>query len=213
LKFHNVNVRTFLLTTFGGAIGILTAVVLIGVTLVLVIGLVQIGPQAMADRYIYILLIGVFVTIARGIPELTSLLVKPSAVPALAVGAGIVVFALSACTWRQVSYWKDSISLWNHSIRVTEQNGRVACNYFAHNDLGLALVKQPKVDEAAVEFSEVLRISPTFAEAHRNPAVARYCQIDCGDAWDHVHLARKYGVQGHPGFLRSLAEKMPEPPR
>ncbi len=100
-------------------------------TLVPVIGLVQVGSQAMADRYTYVPLIGLFVIIVWGAPNLVRrwrhgrfLLVSSS---------GVLLLTLMACTWLQTSYWKDSFTLFQRTLDVTADNWR------AHNGLGLAL--------------------------------------------------------------------------
>jgi tetratricopeptide (TPR) repeat protein len=157
-------------------------------TLVPVIGLVQVGLQSMADRYTYIPLLGIFIMIAWGIADVTRRLMKPSAVPALAVSAGIVVLALSACTWRQVSYWRDSITLWKHTIEATE-HGQVSCNYLAHNNFGVALAKQGKLDKAGAEFATALKINQGYDDAHYNLGVFLQQQGKLDEAAEHFAAA------------------------
>jgi tetratricopeptide (TPR) repeat protein len=314
------------------------------VTLVPVIGLVQVGGQSMADRYTYIPLIGIFIVIAWGVPDLAARLSRASmAIPALGVSAAVVVLALSACSSRQAGYWKDSLTLWDHAIRVTQNNAsaqnhmglaldkegrldeavvhysealrikpdfaeghynlglalgkqgrldeaaaqysealrikpdyalahnnlgltlasqgrldeavaqyyealriepdcaeahcnlgmafgtrgklREAIGQFsealrinpncveAHNNLGVALSSQGEMDEAVAQYSEALRIKPDHADAHKNLARALYFRGDYIGAWDHVHLAQKYGAHPDPGLLQALAQEMPEPPQ
>jgi tetratricopeptide (TPR) repeat protein len=129
-------------------------------TLVPVIGLVQVGAHAMADRYTYIPLIGLFVIIAWGIPDL--LRKWPHRKPALAILAGLVLSVFVVFAWLQARHWKDSISLFTHAIDVTTDN------WLAHNDLGFPLAQQGRNSDAIRHFSEALRIKPDYWEGHVN---------------------------------------------
>jgi tetratricopeptide (TPR) repeat protein len=129
------------------------------VTLVPVIGLVQVGAQSMADRYTYVPLIGVFVMVAWGVPELAA---RFSASRALPVAAGVVALALAASAFHQVGYWRNDELMWQRAIDVTDGN------YMAENGLGLALRDQGEADQAIAHLEESVRISPRYAEAHNN---------------------------------------------
>ena len=72
----------------------------------------------------------------------------------LPVGAGVVLSALMICTWVQVSYWRDSISLYEHTLKVTRRNPLI------HNNMGLALAAQGKMDQAMAHYAEALRLNP-----------------------------------------------------
>ena len=142
------------------------------ITLLPVIGLVQVGGQAMADRFTYVPLIGLFIMVAWGMVDLTAgwrLAKFP-----LQVSAGVVLSALMVCTWVQVRYWRDSITLFEHALEVTRRNAVI------HNNLGIALAKQGKLDQAIVHFAEVVRLKPDFAEAHYNlgNALAKQDKLD-----------------------------------
>jgi len=120
-------------------------------TLVPVIGFVQIGDAAMADRYAYIPLIGIFVMIAFGIADWAEQR-KPGlwpAVPALAV-----ILALALATHRQIGYWQNSYDLWSHALAVTRNN------FIAEDNLGGALILEGKEDEAHLHFAAAARINP-----------------------------------------------------
>jgi tetratricopeptide (TPR) repeat protein len=129
-------------------------------TLVPVIGLVQVGFQAMADRYAYIPLIGVFIAIAFAGKHLVSRFRLPKTVFALASGLALVGCLL--VTERQLSYWQDDESLFRHAIAVTKNNAT------AHINLGVALERQNRRSEALIQYQEALRIAPDSVHAHNN---------------------------------------------
>jgi protein O-mannosyl-transferase len=120
-------------------------------TLVPVLGLVQVGEAAMADRYAYIPLIGIFVMIAFGIADWAEekrLGFWPS-VPAVAV---LVAFAFT--THRQIGYWQSNYDLWSHTLAVTENN------FVAENNLGGALILEGREEDAHPHFEAAARINP-----------------------------------------------------
>lgn len=129
-------------------------------TLVPVIGLVQVGIQAMADRYTYIPFIGLFIMIAWGVPQLLEGWRHRRI--ALAAAAVVIVVLFSVATWRQTGYWKDSRALFTHAIDHTTGN------YMAHLNLGTALAEQGNLAEAEKHYREALRINPNLAMAYFN---------------------------------------------
>jgi len=123
-------------------------------TLVPVIGLVQVGDQAWADRYTYLPLIGPFVMLVWLACDLIkSRVVLQSAAVAAAV-------ALTAATWVQLGYWKNTRTLFEHTAKVTQQNA------LAVTILGSLLAKDGKLDEAMQYYQTALRYTPNFPEAH-----------------------------------------------
>ncbi len=120
-------------------------------TLVPVIGLVQVGEAAMADRYAYIPLIGIFVMIAFGVADLAESK-KLGLWPAVPVVA--VLLALAVVTHRQINYWQSSYDLWSHALAVTENN------FVAEDNLGGALILEGKEEEAHPHFEAAARINP-----------------------------------------------------
>jgi len=126
-------------------------------TLLPVIGLVQVGNQAWADRYTYVPLIGLFIMAAWGARDLTAGL--PGARLLRPLGAGIILTALLILTLRQVSYWRDSVTLFEHTLAVTSDN------FVIRHDLGVALAKEGKEEQAAPHFLEALRLNPYNARA------------------------------------------------
>ncbi len=139
-------------------------------TLVPVIGLVQVGEQAMADRYSYITLTGLFIIIAWGLPELLGkwLLAAPQRKNVLWTASLIVLSVLSTLTYFQTRYWKDSISLGEHALKVTENN------YTAHFCMTEQLTEQGRLDEAIRHNTEALRIKPDYTDALNGLGIALY---------------------------------------
>ncbi len=127
-------------------------------TLVPVIGLVQVGDQAMADRYTYLPSLGVLILTACGACELTRRWRHPARV--LGVASAMAVILCVALTRQQLGHWKNSEALFRHALEVTDHN------YLAHNNLGLALVGKGQTSEAIRQFQEALRFNPDFAAAH-----------------------------------------------
>ena len=113
-------------------------------TLVPMIGLVQVGQQAMADRYAYLPLIGVLVMVVWGSAEILDRWnISPSFRTA---GLAAILIALAIVTYRQLGYWKDSETLWTRALAVTEKN------YTAHTNLADTLARHGRADEAIVHF-------------------------------------------------------------
>ncbi len=121
-------------------------------TLVPVIGLVQVGDQAMADRYAYIPLIGIFVMIAWGAADFADS--RQIGIAARVVPAACVLLALSVATRRQLDYWSSNYDLWTHALAVTNKN------FIAQDNLGGALLLLGKPDEAYSHFQAAAEINP-----------------------------------------------------
>jgi hypothetical protein len=113
-------------------------------TLVPVIGIVQVGWQGMADRYTYIPLIGIFIIIGWGLPELMAKWRHRDKV--LTIATGILIPTVMVVTWIQVSHWKNSITIFEHAIRVTDK--KYPTFAVTHNNLGNALTVLGRTKEA-----------------------------------------------------------------
>jgi protein O-mannosyl-transferase len=165
------------------------------VTIAPIAGLVQVGEQRIADRFMYIPIIGVLVIVAWGFAEMVTR-------ARVATAAALLVVGVSAVTARaQVAHWTDSFELWDHSTRVTpdsyiafEKRGEALRDRGAyaesiasyqralalappkspgylgiiHNSIGMVLARQGKTGEAHIHFAEAVRFSPNFAEARSN---------------------------------------------
>jgi tetratricopeptide (TPR) repeat protein len=137
------------------------------VMLVPVIGLVQVGLQARADRYTYLPLIGVFIAVVWGVSDLAARVAGDRARKAAVIAMGALVAAALIVTARvEAGRWHDSVTLYERALAVTEDNAA------AHNDLGLALLERGDLDGAIRHSREALRLDPVHAEAPNTLATA-----------------------------------------
>ena len=197
-------------------------------TLVPVIGLVQVGSQAMADRYTYIPLTGIFIIVAWGVPELLPKWRRRKIW--LAITATVLLTILMVITWKQIRYWENNVVLFTHDVKVTQKNS------FAHYVLGLSLEQEGKIDEAMFHYSRSLHIYPEYEvffkmgyilyqqgkldeamvhfkesilrnpnsdEAHNNMGIIRALQGDVNGAIGHYHAAVKINPK-HAGAYYNL---------
>ncbi len=139
-------------------------------TLVPVIGIVQVGAQAMADRYTYVPLIGLFVMAAWGVPELLEKW-RPTRFPtarkeALFASSGLVLLSLFIVTWTQVGYWRDNITLYDHALKVTNRNDKI------HNNRGIAYGELGNLKQAISDYDRAIAIDPELALAYINRGAA-----------------------------------------
>lgn len=131
-------------------------------TLVPVIGLVQVGGQALADRYTYFPLIGVFIAIGFGAMDLAARFRISTA--ALAAAATLSLGACLAATAYQLRFWQDSEALFTRAIAVTKDNA------IAHINLGVALEQADHRQEALAEYKKAVEIDPNRFQGHNNYA-------------------------------------------
>jgi type IV pilus biogenesis/stability protein PilW len=153
-------------------------------TLVPVIGLVQVGGQAMADRYTYVPLIGLFISFVWGISDITA--TRSRLKGALAVSAAVVVVIFAICTSFQLRHWKNTKTLFEHALQVTNRN------QLAHNQLGLALLKEGSPEKATEHLLEALRITPQYVHAHINLGNAYKDQGEVDKAEQEYRRALRY---------------------
>ncbi|MBI4559620.1 MAG: tetratricopeptide repeat protein [Candidatus Hydrogenedentes bacterium] len=185
--------------------------------LVPVIGLVQVGEQAMADRYTYVPVIGPFIMAVWGINDV--LRRSPRHRHWGVLLAAPVLLAFSVVTWIQVGYWRDSETLFRHALAVTDRNhvahtnlGELLLtrdkndeaiehlrkaveinprNEVAWNNLGSGLLKTGQIDEAAVYLSRALEVRPNYFNAHCLLGMALTKQGRIAEATEHYVSAAR----------------------
>jgi len=146
-----------------------------------VIGLVQVGAQARADRYTYLPQIGLYVLAAWGVVELCGAWRHRQAV--LGMGAAAIFAVLLADAHIQTGYWQNSESLWRHALACASENP------LAHNNLGNALVARGQLAEAIEHYERALRLEPDYAQGHNNLAIALARQGKLVEAISHLEQA------------------------
>lgn len=157
---------------------------------------------AVADRFSYIPLIGLFIVIAWGISDLLSGWRCRRAGLAACALAVILAFAVSSHT--QVRHWKNTITLFEHALQVTENN------WLAHNNLGFALSKEGRTDEAISHFLEALKFKRDYAGAHYNLGVCLSRQGKLEEAIGHYYEAiqiNPYYADAHQNLGFALLEQ------
>ena len=126
--------------------------------LVPMIGLMQVGSQAHADRYTYLSQIGLYIAVAWTLAAWAGSRRVRHII--LGGGAAVALTVLAACAYRQVTYWRESETLWRHTLACTTRNP------FAHNLLAVALARKGERDQALAEFQKSLRINARDAGTH-----------------------------------------------
>jgi tetratricopeptide (TPR) repeat protein len=130
------------------------------ITLAPVAGIVQVGRQAMADRYTYVPLVGLFLIVTWGACDILAR--WPARRIALPVVAAAVIVLCAVTARAQVGYWVNSAALWQHAVDVDPGN------YFAHNSLGALASDAGRTTEAIGHFSRALQFAPDYPEAYNN---------------------------------------------
>jgi tetratricopeptide (TPR) repeat protein len=157
-------------------------------TLVPVSGLVQADLwPAMADRWAYVPLMGLFIAMVWGIAELAE--GRSFGQKSIAVASILMTGILCSATWIQLGYWKSSVALFRHAIEVT------AGNAVAHNNLGNALLNLGDSDAAYQHYAEALRIHPNHAIAHYNMARILTDRGQLDEALSHYEAAIRSNPQ------------------
>jgi len=163
------------------------------VTLIPVIGLIQVGSHAMADRYTYIPLIGIFITTSWAISDFA--VKKPFGKLSNMVLMGlpvVSVLVLMICAYFQVGYWRESRILYRHAVAVTH------ANYAAHNNLAAALGKLGQDDVALSHLYESVRIKPDFSVANYNLGLAMFAKGRDEEALGYYNKA----LQFRPDYIK-----------
>lgn len=152
------------------------------VMLLPVIGLIQVGSQAHADRYTYLPQIGLYLLVAWAI---TDALVSPLQRKILAAAASVAVVALAWCAHVQASYWRNGESLWRRALAVTSRN------FMAHDGLGDYLAKRGRLDEAIDQFQKALSIAPGYPDIETNLILALTRKGRTDEAITHLEAVLK----------------------
>jgi Flp pilus assembly protein TadD len=172
------------------------------IMLVPVIGIVQVGAQARADRYTYLPQIGLYLLLTWATADLCAGWRYRRVM--LGGGATIILIALIFCARAQTSYWRTSESLWTHTLVCTSDN------LIAHNNLGKALLKKGSVEEAIPHFQRALQIMPDNAEAWYNLGDALLKKGNVDEAISHFQRALQIKpdyVEAHNNLGNALFKK------
>ncbi len=197
------------------------------ITLLPVIGLVQVGAQAMADRYTYLPMIGILVMVVWGVSDL--LLSWRQRIPALAAGTTVAVVICGFLTWRQAHFWKDSETLFRHAVAVMPDNDlawlhlgdfysqchqpaqaveayRRAVEIFpnsagARNNYGNELMELGRFDEAIAQFREAVKLKSGQAVAINNLGLALLQSGRAAEAVEQFEAALKL----RPGYTAAMS--------
>jgi len=183
-------------------------------TLVPVIGLVQVSNQAMADRYTYIPLIGFFIIIVWGVPDI--LIKWQYRKTFLCVSAAVILPLLTTRAFLQARHWKNSVTLFENAVKINKNN------YHALNNLVTALINNENYDEAYLYLSRAIKMDPQkaylrinlanvlFLQSKPDEAISKYREIlqtDSENADVHYNLAYVLSTQGKFDEAVSLYKK------
>ena len=167
---------------------VLTGLGWLFVTLAPVIGIIQVGLQAHADRYMYIPQIGLALAIVWAAADLVE---RRPTFRAPAVGVTVTMLVMfTVMTWRQLGYWRNTFTLFERAVAVTENN------YVAHHSLGIAYRKANQFDAAQAQYAEAIRIRPHYGEALANLAEMLVAEGKYAEAVSHLERA----IQVSPGL-------------
>lgn len=160
------------------------------VTLVPVIGIIQVGLHARADRYTYLPLTGIFMIIAWGLPEVLRGFRLRNGV--LAFSAAAVLTMYTAATWVQIGYWKNSLELYSHAISAVKDN------YGAHCGLAGVLMSSGHTDAAISHYRESVRIRPDYMLPRFNLGVILFNKHRYDEAIEQFQHVASYNIYPNP---------------
>jgi protein O-mannosyl-transferase len=166
------------------------------VMLLPVIGLIQAGLQAHADRYTYLPQIGIYLALTWLAAEKVETFRPGPAVAGILMASVLGILMISA--WKQAACWKDSETLWTHTLAHTKGN------YVAHNSLGNVFFQTGRVDEAIAQYRDAVTINPDYAEAHANLGSALNQTERLEESEEQFRLALQHDPS-NPAFQNNLA--------
>jgi protein O-mannosyl-transferase len=172
------------------------------IMLVPVIGILQVGSQARADRYTYLPQIGLYLLLTWAAADLCAGRRRRRVV--LGGAAAISLVALIFCARLQAAYWQNSKSLWTHTLACTKDN------YFAYQYLGVALFQKGNGDEAIVSFQKALALNPNYADAHNSLGGVLLQKGDGKEAAAHFQKALEIDpdyTEAHNNLGNALLQK------
>ena len=168
-------------------------------TLVPVSGIVQVGIQSMADRYTFVPMLGVQIALLWTLREA----VTPGLRATWSMGAAVVLAVLAGRTFDQIGVWKNSLTLFEHTLAKTERN------YLAHNNRGTALVEAGRIDEAITEYRKSLAVNPGYEEAANNLGHALAQQGNPREAVEFYRMALRLKpelIEAHNNLGNALSD-------
>jgi len=151
------------------------------IILIPVIGIIQVGEQAMADRYTYISQTGLTIAFIWTLGDIREHINLPKIIGILS--ASVLIAVLSCISYVQTSYWKDGVALFGHALNVTRPNPSV------HYHLAVALSNQGSFSESAYHYAESIRMRPNFADAHFGLGYVLAQQGRMGEALEEYRFA------------------------
>jgi tetratricopeptide (TPR) repeat protein len=166
--------------------------------LVPVIGLLQFGVFTHANRFTYLPQIGIYVALAWGAADVCR---SWSSRSVCGIASALMLTVLIGCAWRQASFWRDSETLWTHTLACTSQNK------LAHNNLGNFLADQERLAEAVAHYRQALEIDPNYIDAHFNLGTALFGQ----GQYDQAIVEYRQALKVQPDFVlahNSLGEAL-----
>jgi tetratricopeptide (TPR) repeat protein len=163
-----------------------------------VIGIVEVGLQGHADRYTYLPQVGLYIALTWLAGDISASLRYRKEILAT-VGIGTVI-VLSACAWKQTTYWQSSETLWTHTLAVTTDNDVALTN------LGTSLMERGQLDDALSYFQSALAIRSRSEHSHYNLSLALI-----HDSTGNV-LARKGRLNDAIAHFRQAIELRPDFP-
>jgi Tfp pilus assembly protein PilF len=162
--------------------------------LVPVIGIIQVGVQSRADRYMYVPLVGLTIAIVWGAADWVE--GNPAMRHAAVAVTGLVLLLFAIGAWRQVRYWKDSQTLFEHTLAVTERNAII------RNNLGVVLARAKDAAGAINQYQQALAINSEYAEAHANLGH----ELLRAGQFDAAKLQLQEAIRLKPNFAIALAD-------